>query len=442
MPVSSKLVSKPSLAAVIAPQRVAPGDAPAAHETLGPPGSAFHAVGPVEKIARGRRSQVPRRAVLVGGGLKDDNAAIYGALVALAKRGLPDGARPKLAVLPSSKSSLAAGRAVYFDDDDDGRPSLEKLFRQWGFDPVFVPLAIDDRSAAADPAYVALLDSCQGVWMTGGDQAKHARCLLNEDGSQTPLLAAVKKLQGRGGFVASGTSAGAAVQPPLIYGGGTSYEYLAANRLHRSATPLADLDGAGGLPGAIGPGIATLPEGVDAIVDTHLDRARLGRMVLALRETSARFAIGLSEDTGLFLEGTTGTVKGASGVVVLDRSDATFADDPKGLKVDGVRLHYLSDGDRFDFDNGRVLSARPRVLNLRAADDVDSTNIFRRHGGELERLLGALIRSDADQVRGRTAERDPGFELTFSKGSGYAGYGPSEDEGLTATRLRLDIAPL
>lgn len=103
------------------------------------------------------------------------------------------GGTPRIAILSSSRDTLSVvENHYYFRHDEHG--SLETNFEALGFEPVYIPLAINTEE---DPSgeyvnYVAesnywagVIKTCDAVWMQGGDQAKHAKCLLRGDGSDT-----------------------------------------------------------------------------------------------------------------------------------------------------------------------------------------------------------------------------------------------------------------
>ena len=66
-----------------------------------------------------------------------------------------------------------------------------------------------------DPALVAKVRAANGVFFTGGDQARIVDS-LRPGGVDSPLLVAIRELQERGGVVA-GTSAGAAIMSRTMF---------------------------------------------------------------------------------------------------------------------------------------------------------------------------------------------------------------------------------
>lgn len=324
------------------------------------------------KAHRRQRASIGDRhgtLVLIGGGLTPDNREIYDAV----KRhlGLPPATndrptRPRIALIPSSKGSLHDAWSDFFLDDPTApasSPSYRKWFSQAGFTPVLVPLALDTvfgpLRAAEDPRNVDLIRSCEVVFLQGGDQARHVQCLKRPDGSDTPVLSAIRELYAAGGVVI-GTSAGTHALADPMYGWGESGPALHHGQL--DAWTLDQLDPQRELePRQPGnsirmPGLGLLPAGF--LSDTHFDaRGRLGRLTAALRDTSARWGIGVDEDTALFIEQDLATVAGHNGVFLIDATAARFSPPGEPLQVDGLRLSYLLSGDTWNIRDG---SLRPK----------------------------------------------------------------------------------
>ncbi len=299
--------------------------------------------------------------LLAGGALRDDNRPLWMAFYQHVR--LSSGkVRPRIAVFGSARPSLAKARDAFEQDAPQGL-SYGSLFRRYGFDPAFVPVALENfRTAAADPRHVALVDAADAVWFGGGNQDFHARCLLNDDGSDSPVMAAVRRVHSRGGVI-GGTSAGAAVMDEFTYGGGTSRDYLAQNALAFKPLPM--------IPGGASPD----PEGrtlaggytrgfgfvtpLDAAVDTHTDaRGRYGRMLVAMRVLDYRHGVAIAEDTALLIRGARGTVYGTGRVLIADARQASYLPG-RPFQVTGVLLNSLRARDAYDFETGAVLTAKP-----------------------------------------------------------------------------------
>jgi cyanophycinase len=268
--------------------------------------------------------------------------------------------RPRIAILNSSRDSVDIAYD-HFHLDDPPYLSLFDQFTDFGFEPVYIPLAIDTyEDVADDPYFSALIKSSHAVMLQGGDQAKHARSLVQDDGSDTELLKAIREVYQKGGVIA-GTSAGAHVMSHPMFAAGTSHTSLVIN--HTEAKNITDVPLTGFLNPTIAgnnfsmPGIGLL-DGI--LTDTHFDeRGRFGRLLVGIRDTGASLGLGLDEGTALAIKDNVGTVVGLNGVFLVDASLAEFNEKgaEKGFEAKGLVVHYLTEGDQYDFLTGTVIPA-------------------------------------------------------------------------------------
>lgn len=228
---------------------------------------------------------------------------------------------------------------------------------------------------AWDPGEVSRIDEADGLWILGGDQNLTMSLLLDADGADSPLLAAIRRRASiahrDGGLVIGGTSAGAAVLSDPMIGGGTSSGALSLPR----ATAAEDTEISPAL--LVLKGLGLFPEG---IIDQHFDaRARLARLAeAALVEDGARRpAFGIAEATALIYRGSDRSIGvcGAGGVYILDpraakRVDIATATGPRRMIRD-LRLHYITTGDsyfpaddRLEFGTKEELSASAAAFSL------------------------------------------------------------------------------
>ena len=322
--------------------------------------------------------------LLAGGALRDDNHALWLALYQHV-RATSGKEHPRIAVFGSARPSLAKAREAFEKDTPQGL-SYGSLFRRYGFDPVFVPVAIDTyRTAASDVRNVALVDTADAVWFGGGNQDFHARSLLGDDGSDSPVMAAVRRVHARGGLV-GGTSAGAAVMDEFTYGEGTSAQYLAQNAL--AIKPILEIPATASVNRALagsytrGFGFVTP---LDAAVDTHTDaRGRYGRLLVAMRVLDYQHGVAVAEDTALLIQGRRGTVHGTGRVLIADARKAAYP--PGGaFQVTGLRLSSLAASDAYDFETGTVTSTKPRLASPVLPAATPSVDLLTR-----DRLLDAM----------------------------------------------------
>ena len=194
------------------------------------------------------------------------------------------------------------------------------------FDDPEDEVRLTETRLSEDPATVARVESCNAVWFGGGNQSRGTFALLNQDGSDTPVMAAIRRVVASGG-VFGGTSAGAAVQSDPMIVNGTSIDSLSLPT--------------GPLRVGTSHGFGLLPAGF--LADQHfLVWGRLGRLLVAMADNAVPQAVGINEDTAVVVDLDSGLweVVGTSQVLVVELEDAG---DPEAAIV-----HLLGHGDGYD----------------------------------------------------------------------------------------------
>lgn len=196
-------------------------------------------------------------------------------------------------------------------------------------------IRIRQRSDAGADRYVEMIDRCDIVFMSGGDQMR----LTNTLGGR-PALQAIRKRR-RAGAVVAGTSAGAAcMSSTMVYGGHSD------DSLRKGAVRMS---------GGFG-----FVEGV--IIDTHfLQRGRFSRLMEVGATNPEYVGIGLGEDAAVQFHDD-GTVRafGPGHVVIVDSSKITSSNvyelsDGEAVSVQNVIMHALVDGYGYSLPDRRVL---------------------------------------------------------------------------------------
>lgn len=189
-----------------------------------------------------------------------------------------------------------------------------------------LPLHIDNRAAAGDPAITALLDSADGIFISGGDQKR----LLALTGG-TPVQAALHAALRRGACIA-GTSAGASA--------------MSAHMLAHGRAELVPVKGAIGL----GAGYGFVQR---MVIDQHFsERQRLARLLSVVAQNPYLLGVGIDEDTALQIE-SHGAIEvvGSGTVTIIDgRQVVSNVSDiaPRACpELIDVRLHLLPSGSRY-----------------------------------------------------------------------------------------------
>lgn len=292
----------------------------------------FTAVSAAEKSAGGT-------LFVIGGGLRPDNGVVVRRMIEAAG-GVE---KCRFGVFPTaSKSTTTAERFV-------------DVLKTYGVAADRVKL-LDVRvegsaHTAEDPEVVREIDACTAAYFTGGDQQRITRAFLQADGSDTPALAALRRLWARGGII-GGTSAGAAMQSATMIGVGGLPDDALDEGMDALDFGLTDNPNRRGLVVSKGLGFFTA-----GIIDQHFSqyRGRLGRLARATVERDVRYGFGVDENTAMVVTpDKVIEVLGADCVTIVDAEKAELVDGPDGCRIDGLRVSCLMTGDRFDPQTGRV----------------------------------------------------------------------------------------
>ncbi|MET8254855.1 cyanophycinase [Micromonospora sp. NPDC005197] len=359
--------------------------------------------------------------VLVGGGLADDNAAVYGDIVRLA------GGVGKARI-----GIFTAAAPVPAEDPDAATPDCNNsvcngdyyatLFRSYGVaDAQWIPIDLDRSGAAEDPAVVRQIDSMTGFFFGGGDQYRYVTTMTRGKAQRdTPALAAVRRKL-RAGAVVAGTSAGAQIMAgrDMITGGSTE------PGLRDGARP-GYFEDAGVL--------AYLPKGgfgffTDGLLDTHFSRrGREARSIRLAADTRHQRVFGLDEDTALEVTGV-GTprqslrVLGTRGVSVLDLRRARVTESAV-WGIEGVRWSRLTSGDRYR--SGRwqpvIAPGKQRVRPVAGACTVPASDDVFYDYALVGLAEGLVDQAGCASTSGTSYEKDPQFAAEVTRGRGFAGY--------------------
>ena len=172
-------------------------------------------------------------------------------------------------------------------------------------------------------ALLPVLEGAGGIWFGGGDQLRTARLLLQADGTDTPVLAAMRRLLDSGGVI-GGSSAGAAIMSRIMIARGDDEGALTLPLCTDARAWQDHSEGFSPEPLLISRGLGFLPHG---IVDQHFNRrARLQRLMAAMEASNEAQGFGISEDTALEVSLPDGTfrVLGSAYVMHLTRKDGRF----------------------------------------------------------------------------------------------------------------------
>lgn len=384
--------------------------------------------------------------IIIGGALRFDNADVWNQIVRHAAEAQTHPVstnaaanyRPRIAVFPTASG----------DPERAGRITVEAL-QNYGADAFVVPVApaklnMDPATAVKDPELVEKVRNADGVYFTGGSQAKITQVLRADDGSDTPMLEAVWSVYRRGGVVA-GTSAGAAIMSKIMYRDAKKV----LPTMQNGVTMGKEVDlGLGFLDPAW-------------FVEQHtLVRGRFARALVAMKSNDIKFGVGVDEGTAVVVKNDEMEVVGRTGAIVMDISEADQDPDVKGFNVRNVKLTYLDAGDRIDLGTREVTPSidkqkgdklDPKSPDFEPEDDDKIfTNDILGNTVAIE-VMCRMMKNRHDEAvglafDGTAALKGPsqGFEFRFYRVEDTIGWCCSNrgDECYTVRNVRLDIRPI
>ena len=362
---------------------------------------------------------------------------------------------PRVAVVTAAAINQLDGVDKFTNDTAIGQWSYGNLFQRHGFSPKHILSHHDTyannsgNSSATAQANIAIINQADLVYVTGGDQSRLSRTFLNDDGSDRPLMAAIRARYAAGNFIYAGDSAGTAIAPATSYGEGISIGYLNQNTL-RAITPADCPYVAPASDGTAATSCLRHPVNADfgtrikgfgfvpnANVDTHFDNrngrtGRLGRLLAALKNVGPTVGYGVDQNTALYLNGDIGTVYGAGGVYVGEATSSNFGTAGK-FSASSVRMSYLTAGDTFRFSDRTITTSKTRLIGsstgaYQFSSALNSSSVFAVDADGLG-STSATFRHMIDQVPTSSTGTAPSdsfnsqsFVLTFRRDSLTQGY--------------------
>lgn len=191
----------------------------------------------------------------------------------------------------------------------------------------FAALPLSDRESAAQGPVLEAIGRADGIFISGGDQARLMDVLW-----ETPAYAALHEAFHVRGICIGGTSAGAAVMSRHMIAQGPA--------VLRPSKEVTSTD--------IGLGLLS-----SAVVDQHFsERRRLARLLSTLALRPDLLGVGIDEDTALVVErGVAVEVIGRGSVTLVDttemQSDVDEIEVEEQIEMLGVVLHSLPAGRRY-----------------------------------------------------------------------------------------------
>ena len=392
--------------------------------------------------------------ILVGGGLKDDNTAIYQRLIQLAG----GNGQARIGVITAASIPESddpdAGTADAANSKANGEFYAQLLETYGAADAQWIPIDLDQISNNSNPQVVAQINSMTGFFFGGGDQSRLTQTLQTATRADSPALAAIRARHNAGAVLA-GTSAGTAimVQGPMVTGG-ESYDGLRYGVYTSPGGDDLSYDMQGGF-GFFNYGL----------LDTHFsERGRQGRIVRLADHTQVPFAFGVDENTALLVQNnaTLGQVEmeviGENGVFIFDLRNKERGTGSSYALYD-VLGSYLTAGDRYRPVTGQFVIASGKT-SLRGRERYSAamtvtTDIFsspnnsgangRRKPREFVKVSADLFDSRVTSTLGRTYETSPRFRVDLFKSTQFDSHGYQGTVGgksmLSYLRLLMDFRP-
>ena len=362
---------------------------------------------------------------------------------------------PRVAIITAAAVNQANGVDKFTNDTASGAWSYYNLFQRHGFAPKHILSHHDTyasnsgNTSTTGQANIAIINQADLVYVIGGDQSRLARTFLNDDGSDRPLMAAIRARYAAGNFIYAGDSAGTAIAPSTSYGEGISIGYLNQNTL-RAITPANCPYVAPASDGTPAPSCLTHPSNIDfgtkikgfgfvpnANIDTHFDNrasrsGRLGRLLAALKNIGPNVAYGIDQDTALYLNGDVATVYGTGGVFVAEATASNFGSGSR-FNANSVRLSYLTAGDSFKFSDRTITSSKNRLIGsstgaYQFSSALNASDIFAVDANGVG-SSSATFKHMIDQTPSSSTGTAPsdaynplGFVLTFRRDAMTQGY--------------------
>lgn len=375
--------------------------------------------------------------VLVGGGLEDDNVAVWSTIISLAGgKGVA-----KIGVISAASENPCC-------DEESSWYYYSQQFLLYGaYEVYYIPVTVDTTENNTNPEVIANIRRMSGFFFGGGDQLRIVESFYNgADNIASPALLAIRETLLATGGVVGGTSAGTDIQTGnVMITGGESYEGVVEGvkidwRPIELPTNTVTAYAHGG--------ISYFPYG---LLDTHFEnRGRIGRMIRLLADSSsyplgATRAFGIDENTALVVTGPwnhrIGSVIGQRGVSIMDTSLSTVSEETdKYWSISNVKVSHITDGDMIDFTTFELTCA-PFKQPLKGVEHHEhaeiSKNIFAADLFEFNKVATSLFDSFEISSYGETIQKSPTYVVNMSKewnvnegvvAAGFGGVHPESGE--------------
>lgn len=226
--------------------------------------------------------------------------------------------------------------------EDDYRDAFDDLrFRNYDF------IHLEDSRDADGWDYIKRIENADGVFFSGGDQVKLCDVLAG-----TKFLDTLRRRYAEDGLIIAGTSAGAAAMSVFMIAGGKAEEGLLKGEM-RLTSGLGFID--------------------NVIIDTHFtQRGRFARLMSTVAVNPRLLGLGFSEDTAAVISDDIIEVIGSGVLVTIDGSNikysnVTSAREGEPVTIEGLTVHLLAEGERFDLKKRKVIRVPAATVRRKKA---------------------------------------------------------------------------
>ncbi len=373
--------------------------------------------------------------VIVGGGLRPTNARVFEKIIEYA--GGVQSAR--FVVLPTA--------SLMTHDAEDFSKYLTRYGVTADRSEVLNVNIHNALTTTHDAVILEKVRRASGVYLAGGDQRRLVRLLTKDDGSDTPLLAEIRKVYERGGVIA-GSSAGASAQSATMLAVSGLHDKLIDEGLDTLDYGITSHSDQRGL--LLTRGFGFFKAG---IIDQHFTqyRGRLGRLTRATADSDVNLGFGIDENTALLVSSTGPIQIAGMGAVTIIKPTVRGEDGPLGYKIRNVTISMLSDGDSFDPATGEFIIAKEKPLLVAEKLEYDGNFMLNDIGGGgavtfafvsgLAENSRAVQEAIAVKYHGDTMH---GYRFTIRKRPTTKAFGGDMNDQWTYSLLdvQLDISPI
>lgn len=350
--------------------------------------------------------------VIIGGGLKKENKAVYDKILELA-----GGPKASIGILPTASAEPQSSGPSYVEDfiTHSGRADVAEV----------ISITTDNPEAADDMAMAGTIRAKTGLFFTGGVQSR-VTSVFRPNSIPTFSYLAMRDVLDRGGVIA-GTSAGAAMMSDPMIRWGNSEDALLTGAMCTAEDRAV----------CVIPGMGFFPHGMTG--QHFISRGRLGRLIVALESEGIDFGYGVDDNKAMVVDLAEDKMSflGDRAIFMVDMRDVQR----DGLERIGIRLSMLGEGDEVDLATDRANFGGSKRELPTPAKLAPGTLLEESSAWERSAIADGIVMLAREGVKTVELE-DKHFKVLLIRDekTQFAMTGQQE-ETLSAIDVRLDIVP-